>query len=135
VFLYPRGILADTQPGAVRCLSTLSAARAGHRITRVDERTLALEPIERPMLDGSFDTLFRGDGRPFTVGETIRQCGATLRVASLDEGRPSRIEISFERSVDLEDILVWSDHHLERLRGLARGETTVVAWSAGPAGL
>jgi hypothetical protein len=137
VFLYPRGILADTDPGAVRCSSILSAAHASHRITRLDDRTLALEPIERSLLEGSFDTLFRGEGRPFSVGDTFRQCGAEIRVTNVDEGRPARIEVTFDRSLDDDAlvVLVWREHHLDRLERIAIGDAVDVAWSAGPAGL
>jgi hypothetical protein len=137
VFLYPRGILADTRPGVLRCLSPLSAAHAGHRITRVGDRTLAIEPIERTLLDGSFDTLFRSSTEAFSVGDTVRQCGATLRVTAVRDGRPARLEVTFDAPIDAAGprVLVWRDRKLARLSPLAMGETTEIPWSPGPTGL
>jgi hypothetical protein len=137
VFLYPRGILADTRPGVVRCASILSAAHAAHRITRVDDRTLALEPIDRTLLDGPFETLFRAGDRPFAAGDTVRQCGATMRITDVRAGRPARIEVTFDRTLDAPDlvVLVWRDHQLAPLDALAVGASTDVPWSAGPTGL
>ena len=136
VFLYPRGILADTQPGSLRCLSVLSAARAGHRFTRMSDRTLTIEPLERTFLEDPFETLFRAKSRPMAVGDTFHQCGATIRVPDVREGRPTRIEATFDRSLDAPDlvVLVWQDHRLERLAIPTVGESVEVRWSAGPSG-
>lgn len=134
VFLYPRAILADQVPGAVRCWSVLSAARSGHRITRTGERSLAIDALDRPLLDGSFDALYRGDDRPFAVGDTVEQCGATIRVAALRAGRPVRLEVALRRSLDDPELgwLVWRAHRLERLAMPRVGEAVELPWSAGP---
>jgi len=136
VFLYPRGILAQTAPGMVSCWSVLSAARASHRLTRIGERRLALEPIERPLLAGSFDTLFRAPDRAFSVGDTVEQCGATLRVSALRDGLPTRLEITFQRQLDDPKLafLIWRDQELTRLALPALGETVELPWSPGPSG-
>jgi len=126
VFLYPRGVLAITAPGAVTCWSVLSAAHARHRLTRAGERELVLEPIEQPLLDGSFDALFRSPDRPFSVGDTVEQCGATIRVVAVsDGGLPSRLDITYQRRLDDPKLafLAWRDRHLERLALPAIGET------------
>jgi hypothetical protein len=134
VFLYPRAILADQSPGAVRCWSVLSAARSAHRLTRTGERSLALDALDRPLLDGSFDTLYRSNDRPFAIGDTIEQCGATIRVAALRAGRPARLEITLRRSLDDPELgwLVWRAHRLERLAMPRVGEVVELPWSAGP---
>ena len=134
VFLYPRAILADQSPGAVRCWSVLSAARSGHRLTRTGERSLAIDALDRPLLDGSFDTLYRGDDRPFAIGDTVEQCGATIRVAALRAGRPARLEVTLRRSLDDPELgwLVWRAHRLERLAMPRVGEAVELPWSAGP---
>ena len=134
VFLYPRAILADQSPGAVRCWSVLSAARSGHRLTRTGERSLAIDALDRPLLDGSFDTLYRGDDRPFAIGDTVEQCGATIRVAALRAGRPARLEVTMRRSLDDPELgwLVWRAHRLERLAMPRVGEAVELPWSAGP---
>jgi len=134
VYLYPRAILADQAPGVVRCWSVLSAARSGHRLTRTGERTLVIEAIDRPLLDGSFDTLYRSDDRPLAVGDTVEQCGATIRVAALRDGRPARLDIGLRRSLDDPELgwLVWQAHRLERLAMPRIGETLELPWSSGP---
>jgi hypothetical protein len=134
VFLYPRAILADVAPGAVRCWSVLSAARSGHRLTRTGERSLAIDALDRPLLDGSFDTLYRGDDRPFAIGDTVERCGATIRVAALRAGRPARLEVTLRRSLDDPELgwLVWRAHRLERLAMPRVGESVELPWSAGP---
>jgi hypothetical protein len=134
VFLYPRAILADLSPGTVRCWSVLSAARSGHRLTRTGERSLAIDALDRPLLDGSFDTLYRGDDRPFAIGDTVEQCGATIRVAALRAGRPTRVEVTLRRSLDDPELgwLVWRAHRLERLAMPRVGESVELPWSAGP---
>ena len=131
VFMYPRGVLAETAPGAVACWSVLSAAAASHRLTRTGERALALEPVERPLLDGSFDALFRAPDRPFAVGDTVDQCGATIRVAAVRAGLPTRLEIAYQRRLDDPKLafLVWRDGHVERLAMPAIGETIELPWS------
>jgi hypothetical protein len=136
VFLYPRGILAQTAPGAVSCWSVLSAARASHRLTRSGERHLTLEPIERPLLAGSFDVLFRAPDRPLSVGDTVEQCGATLQVSALRDGLPARLEVTFQRSLDDPKLafLIWRDHELIRLALPPLGETVELPWSPGPSG-
>ncbi|HEU4727584.1 MAG TPA: hypothetical protein VFT22_06840 [Kofleriaceae bacterium] len=137
VFLYPRGLLADLAPGAVYCWSTLSAARAGHRITRTGERSLAIEPIERPLLDGSFDRLFRAPDRSFAVGDRFEQCGATIRVAAVRDGRPSRLEVELRRAFRDPKLvlLVWRDGALVPFEPPAPGETVEIPWSPGPSGV
>lgn len=134
VFLYPRAILSDVAPGAVRCWSVLSAARAGHRITRTGARSLAIEPVGHTLLDGSFDTLFRGADRPLAAGDTVEQCGAEIRVAEVRDGRPARIEVALRRTLDDPVLawLIWRDGRLERFALPAVGQTVEVPWSPGP---
>lgn len=137
VFLYPRGILADERPGVVRCWSVLSAARSRHRFTRTGAKGFVLEPIDRPLLDRSFDQLFRAPDRPFAVGDTVEQCGATIRVAALERGLPSRLEVELQRTLE-DPVLgwvVWRDHRLERFVPPPVGETVELPWSSGPSGV
>ncbi|HKE20621.1 MAG TPA: hypothetical protein VKB80_37360 [Kofleriaceae bacterium] len=134
VFLYPRAVAAGLTPGAIRCWSVLSAARAGHRLTRTGERTVELEPVGRTLLDGSFDRLFRAPDRPFAPGETIQQCGAAIRVVAVVDGRPARLAIEWRRSLDDPALVlvVWRGGRLERLAPPRIGETIELPWSPGP---
>jgi hypothetical protein len=137
VFLYPRGILADQAPGAIRCWSVLSAAHASHRFTRTGRKTFTLEPIDHALLDGSFDRLFRSPDRPFAVGDTVEQCGASIRVAAVRDGRPTRLEISLRRALEDPELgwLTWQAHHLERFIPPAIGASIEIPWSSGPSGV
>jgi hypothetical protein len=114
VFLYPRGLLAES--GAVSCWSVLSAAASRHRLTRTGEKSFTLEALDRPLLAGSFDTLFRGAGHPFHTGDTFDQCGATIEIARVEDGLPSVLAISFRRRLDDPQLtfLAWHVPHLER---------------------
>jgi hypothetical protein len=121
----------------VRCWSTLSGARSAHRLTRTGRNTFELVPVDRPLLDGTFDTLFRAADRPFAVGDEAEQCGARIRVAATDNGRPTRLAITTRRSLDDPELvlLVWRDGHLARLAAPAIGETIALSWSPGPTGM
>lgn len=123
VFLYPHAVLAATAPGAVTCWSVLSAARGRHRLTRTGERELTLEPLDHPLLAGSFDELFRD--RPFAVGDTLDQCGATIRVTEVQHGLPTLLTIAYQRRLDDPKLtfLVWRDRHVARLALPAIGES------------
>jgi hypothetical protein len=128
VFLYPRGVLAGEVPRRARCFVTLSAARADHEVTAEGDHTLAIEPKGRTLLDGSFDTLFRAPDRPFAAGDTVRSCGATIRVAAVEDGRPSRLEVDLGKMDDV-TLLLW---HEGRLRRFTPGPTVLVPWEQGP---
>ena len=125
VFLYPHAVLAGTARGAVTCWSVLSAARGRHRLTRTGEHELMLEPLDHPLLAGSFDVLFRAPDRAFIAGDTVDQCGATIRVIDVQHGLPSRLAISYQRRLDNPKLtfLVWRDHHLARIALPAIGES------------
>ncbi|HEY3801165.1 MAG TPA: hypothetical protein VGL61_01110 [Kofleriaceae bacterium] len=125
VFMYPRAVLAEESRGTVTCWSVLSAAQSRHRVTRTGEHDFTVEAIDRPLLDGSFDALFRSPDRPFSVGDTVDQCGATIRIAALEHGLPSRLAISYQRRLDDPKLafLAWRDHHLQRFTLPALGES------------
>jgi hypothetical protein len=125
VFLYPHAVLAGTARGAVTCWSVLSAARGRHRLTRTGEHELTLEPLDHPLLAGSFDVLFRAPDRAFIAGDTVEQCGATIRVTEVQHGLPSRLAITYQRRLDDPKLtfLVWRDRHLARLALPAIGES------------
>jgi hypothetical protein len=137
VYFYPRSILADVAPGSVRCLSTLSAARSRHHLTRTGRHTFTLELVDRPLLDGSFERLFRSSDHRFAIGDTTEQCGATVRVVELASGLPTRLAIEMRRSLDDPELplLVWRDGRLERLAMPAVGSTIELPWSPGPTGV
>ncbi|WP_437496111.1 hypothetical protein [Sorangium sp. So ce1099] len=133
---YPAAILVTTSPEALSCWSILSMTKATHRLTRTGASSLALAPVERPMLTGMFETLYRSPEAPLRVGDAIRQCDATIRVAAVEGGRPTRIEV--ELGTPLEDpelvLLTWRDGRLRRVAPPAVGEVLELPWSIGPTG-
>jgi hypothetical protein len=137
VFLYPRGIAADVAPGVVQCWSVLSAARSSHRVSRPSSHHLVIEALDRPLLDGSFDRLFRADDRPFAVGDETVQCGARIRVTAVRAGLPTRLEVTMRQSFDDPDVvmLVWRHHRLERFTPPPVGDSVELPWSPGPSGV
>jgi hypothetical protein len=137
VFLYPRGILAETAPGVVRCWSVLSAAHAPHRLTRTGERSFELAALGRPLLDGSFDTLFRAPGAAFAPDASIRQCGALVRVLAQVDGKPTRLAVDFMTRLDAPDLtlLEWRSGRLERFVPPAIGASVELPWRPGPSGI
>lgn len=133
---YPAPIVIMRSPDAISCWSVLSMAKAAHRLTRTGPSSFALAPVGRPMLTGMFETLYRSPDAPLRVGDSVRQCGATIRVAAVDGGRPTRIEIDL--GAPLEDpelaLLTWSDGRLRRVAPPAVGETLELPWFPGPIG-
>ena len=93
--------------------------------------------LNRPLLDGTFDTLFRAPDRPFAQGDTVRQCGATVRVAAVQDGKPARLEIEFATALDAPDLMLWQwqGEHLERFSPPAAGEAVDVPFRPGPSGV
>jgi hypothetical protein len=127
VFFYPRDVLAMEDPGKVACWSVLSGAHAPHRLTRTGPSSFVLEPTERPTEDG-YDALFYGH-RTFAVGDVVQQCGATIRVDALDEGRPSRLSVDLGEPLESADLalLQWQDRKLRRLPVPAPGATAEIS--------
>ena len=134
VFLYPRAVLALDR-ATPRCWSVLSAVRAPHRLTRLGPRSFALEPLGRPLGLGPFEVLFRAASRPFAAGDTVRQCGARIRVAAVDEaGHPTRLEVGVAEP-GAAAFFAWRDGALGRIELPALGESVELPWSPGPTGI
>jgi len=133
VFLYPRSVLAE-ESSVRRCWSVLSAAKSSHRLTRTGDRSFSLEPLDRALLEGPFETLFRAPERPLAVGDTVRQCGASVRVTRVNRGKPSRLEVTFDTPLDADDLalLVWREGRLRRFDLPATGASIEIPWESGP---
>ncbi|WP_437961366.1 hypothetical protein WME76_18140 [Sorangium sp. So ce119] len=134
--MYPPTIIALESPDAMSCWSMLSMAKAPHRLTRTGPSSFTLAPIGRTMLTGAFEALYRAPSAPIQAGFQVAQCGATIRVAEVEDGRPSRIEVDL--GAPLEDpglvLLAWRDGKLRRVAPPAIGEAVELPWSPGPIG-
>jgi hypothetical protein len=132
VFLYVRGVLADLTERSI-CWSTLATGRAPYRVTRSEARAFSLDGLDRPLLGGYFETLFRSRERAFSVGDAVEQCGATLRVAAIREGRPTRLEVELDHAPPSAIVLLtWRDGRLARTPLPELRATTEIAWEPGP---
>ncbi|WP_437821450.1 hypothetical protein [Sorangium sp. So ce1078] len=134
--IYPQAIIALESPDAISCWSMLSMTKALHRLTRTGPSSFTLAPVGQTMLTGAFETLYRAPSAPIPPGYEVRQCGATIRVAEVEGGKPTRLEVDL--GAPLEDpglvLLAWRDGRLRRVAPPAVGETIELPWSPGPTG-
>lgn len=136
VAIYPWLVIALDDPKALSCWSVLSMTKASHRITRTGPSSFRVAPIGRPMLQSSFEALYRSLDAPLHVGYEVHQCGATVRVTAVEGGKPSEIEVDLGAPLDDAGIvlLAWQDGQLRRVALGAVGEATELPWSPGPTG-
>ncbi|WP_437901158.1 hypothetical protein [Sorangium sp. So ce124] len=134
--MYPQAIRALESPESFSCWSILSMNKGTHRLTRTGPSSFSLGPIGGTMLTGAFETLYRAPSSPIAAGYEVGQCGATIRVAEVADGRPTRLEVDL--GAPLEDpglvILAWRDGRLRRVAPPAVGEAVEFPWSPGPIG-
>ncbi|HEY2511710.1 MAG TPA: hypothetical protein VGI39_12670 [Polyangiaceae bacterium] len=130
--VYAKGVRADLSDRRV-CWSTLAATRTDYRLTRTGERSFSLEALDTPLLGSLFETLFRAPTRTFSVGDSVDQCGATIRIADAREGRPTRLDVELHRSTDASALFAWQGGHLGRLPLPDVGAPGVLLpWEPGP---
>ena len=108
--------------------------RHGHFLTDdpASRAALHLPSIHAP---AAYDLFRFVPGDP--AGDTVEQCGATIRVAAVGRGLPTRLDISLRRSLDDPELgwAVWQDHHLARFTPPAVGQSVELPWSSGPSGV
>jgi hypothetical protein len=135
---YPQAVVASETSGPLGCWSWLSGARADVILTRTGRRSFTLEPRGTTFLRADFETLNRAPRRlPLKVGDEVTTCGVQVHVASVEDGRPTRIEVTSD--ADLEDPrtawLAWQAGAMRRVAFPAPGESATIAWTPGPSGL
>ncbi|WP_437977233.1 hypothetical protein WMF11_09425 [Sorangium sp. So ce295] len=134
---YPRAVFAVRSPGVLSCWSNLSMAKVAHHLTRTGPSSFTLTPVSSTLLTGPFETVYRSPGSPLHGGERLLQCGATIRVSAVEEGRPSQIDVDL--GAPLEDpglvLLAWREGKLRRVAPPPVGATVELPWSPGPLGL
>jgi hypothetical protein len=135
--IYAGAVLASEDTRRLECWSWLSGAPTDHRLTRVDDATLSLEAVGTSFLRGPFEALYRAPGFPMKAGDEVEQCGARFRVAAVEEGRPTRIEVRFAGSPDDESVvlLAWNGTRLARVRLPRPGEEIRLQHWPGPMGM
>ena len=117
------------------CVARLTATPTDYRVTRVDGMTLALEPVGTPLLRSPWETLYRSRSLPVSLGDEVTVCGARVRVAAVDGGSPTRLEVHFGVPLDHPDLatVAWDGEKLAQVR-LEPGETRLLPWRRGPMG-
>jgi hypothetical protein len=135
--LYPMSVLAARHEPLARTWHILSMAKATHRITRVDARTLRVEILGGRMFEGAFETVVRSPREaPLEPGDRVALEGAVVTVLASDHGAPTALEYAMDRSLDDDDVRVvtWQDGAPRRV-DLPIGGAEEIAWSPGPTGL
>jgi hypothetical protein len=135
VNVYATAALVARGKGGLECLARLTGVHADVRVTRTGASSLSLEPVGRPLLTGPFEALYRARALPVGEGDVVTTCGASVRVARVEGGLPTRIDVDL--GADLDDpalaLVAWDGERLAR-ETFARGETRVLPWRAGPMG-
>jgi hypothetical protein len=104
-----RGARRWTLPDHFRWLAT---GEADLTVTRVDANTLALTP-QGGFLQTASQVMFRRADRRFAIDEEVRLDGTTYKIVALTEdGRPAKLEVSFDRPLESPDFAwrVWGKH-------------------------
>jgi hypothetical protein len=139
VAVYPRFVLLHEGATSIGCWAWLDGGKADARVTRLGPDSIAVEPIGAALVRGAFEQLYRAPSLPTHEGDEVVTCGARVRVASVADGFPTRIEVRFGTA--LEDaaagvaLLAWQGGALRRLAPPAIGESFVLPWTMGPSGL
>jgi hypothetical protein len=123
--------------GPLGCRALLSAATADVTITRTGAASFALRPSGTTFLRGAFEDLYRAPWLPLHVGDEVTVCGARVRVADVEDGLPSRIEVRSNVWLNSPSVawLVWDAGAMKELTFPAIGESTTIAWTPGPSGI
>jgi hypothetical protein len=134
--LYAVATLRAVRQREPTCSAWLSGAKADVVVERTSARSFALSPRGRTFLEGAFESLLRPPSQPLAVGDERAICSAMVRVAALDGGLPSRIEVTAD--ADLDDPagawMAWQDGALRTFAFPPVGESRVITWSPGPIG-
>jgi hypothetical protein len=136
-YMYTRNVLGALGHTQASCWSLLSGAHADHQVTRTGARELTVEPVGSSMLQGEFERMYRAPWLPFQVGQTVEQCGLQIRVAALEEGRPKKIQVMFDRELDDPSLTLveWQTDRFVPFVPPAIGKRALLKWTPGPTGL
>jgi hypothetical protein len=136
VGLYSDAVIAS-EGGTATCSAWLAGVHADMAVERTGPRTFALAPRGTTFLNGAFEDLYRASWNPMSVGDERPICGAVVRVAALEDGMPSRIDVTADADLDDPSTpwLAWQDGSLRTFKFPPPGATSVIAWTPGPMGL
>jgi hypothetical protein len=117
------------------CWSMLAMTKADIDVKRIADDALELAIVDGEMLRSPFETLAWDPAVPMVAGHERTQCGAVFRVLAVRDGRPYRVRVTFDKSLDDDTITVlrWVDGELRPMK-LSVGAEQRLRWAPGPMG-
>jgi hypothetical protein len=109
---------------APRHVRVLAPGAAAMHVLRSDERTLIVRP-DGGFLAFPFDNVFRGNGHPLRLGDTVLLTNMTAQVTALtQDGRPAETTFRFAERLEYNTFkwLVWKEGKYEAFRLPALGQ-------------
>ena len=121
-YFYARDTVEMLAPEALKCWSVLAATNAHYRFTRTGAQAFRIEQTEAPT-EENYDHFF--SAKRFAVGDVVEQCGATIRVDALRNGKPSILSVALDEPLDSADVvlLALDDHRFHRFPLPAIGDS------------
>jgi len=135
--MYAAPALAYVRPSIGGSFRVLSMQTDTLVLERTAERSITLAPEHGGTLtDFIFADVFRTPRERFTAGQTLRLGTMTARVITVRDGRPQRVEFSFESSFEggATCLVRWRNGRLESFVPPAIGQSVRVAHEPGPGG-
>jgi hypothetical protein len=87
-------------------------------LSRTSPTSLTLTALDRPLLDGEWEVLFRSPKIPLHDGDTLTQDGGlTITVQAVEQGRPRRVMFDFPKPIEESEYrpLIWREGRFEPL--------------------
>jgi hypothetical protein len=98
--------------------TAMSMSAYPQTLTRTSPTSLTLTALERPLLDGEWEVLFRSPKIPLREGDTVTQDGGLrITVRAVEHGRPRRVVFDFPKPIEENEyrLLVWREGRFDRL--------------------
>ena len=107
-------------PGNLISWTVLSTSQNPQRLERISDRTLILTTVGRPLLEGTWEILFRSPDVRMKIGDTITQAGGLrITVEAVDglQGHPTRVRFDFPGPIEggAHRLYAWKSRHLRPL--------------------
>jgi hypothetical protein len=134
---YPLAVLASGSSAPLPCWSWLSGVPADVTLTRTGPASFSIEPHGTTFLRAPFETLDRSPHLAFHPGDEVVTCGVKVRVAAVDGGLPSRVEVTGSADLDAPGTawLAWQSGAMTKVTFPRTGESVTIPWSLGPSGM
>jgi hypothetical protein len=104
--------------GNIVSWTVMSMSPYPQTLSRTSPTSLTLTALERPLLDGEWEVLFRSPRIPLHEGDTVTQDGGLrITVRAVERGRPSRVVFDFPKPIEESEyrLLVWREGRFDRL--------------------